>query len=353
MLRRCVFIAVLPTTLLAAGCYTTNGIAGSGLRSLGVGGHGRDVLLTDDKAKVRVEPHSWIRFQLADGRVTRWFYAKDLRLVERTVLASGCASSSGRACAAIEVLPLDTIAHVEVNDFSLGHTAGGIVLGTSAVVGAVVAEVTLMALIEAITFGHAKVNGLGLVEGTMHAVADEIGKRPTDEDWDGLEGPGADLVHYASARPLFNRTALRRDWIRLVTTTEIGSDDVNPLYPVTSLCATVRLRNIVELGGGVRMDAQPLGEGAPPRPEFVPFVRAGLHLDLDANRRFAIPAFVDIGGVSGQTRTRFAFGLRIRINDGLNLGLFPYNPTLASGPADGSPQVRTAHTTTVELGFAL
>ena len=123
--------------------------------------------------------------------------------------------------------------------------------------------------------------------------------------------------------------------------------------PVTRLCATVRLRNIIELGGGVRMDAQPGEQGAHPRPELIPFVRAGLHLDLDMQRRFAIPAFVDIGNVAGETRTRFAFGLRVRINDDISLGLFLYNPTLASGTTETSSHARITHTTTVELGFAL
>jgi hypothetical protein len=155
-----------------------------------------------------------------------------------------------------------------------------------------------------------------------------------------------------SARPLFDRAAIRRDWIRLVATTEIGSADVNPLSPVTSLCATLRLRNIVELGGGVRMDAQPL-DGGGMRLQYVPFVRAGLNLELDARRRFAIPAFVDIGGASGQTHTRFAIGLRVRVNDRIILGLYPYNPIVVSTPDGSGSSSRYAHATTLELGFAL
>jgi len=283
--------------------------------------------------------------------VTRWFHAKDLRVADDVLLANGCAGSNGRDCGRTEVLPLNEITRVEVNDFSLGRTAGGIVLGTGAVVGSMMAEVAHLGLIEAITFGQLKVKSLGLVEGAVQAVTDEIGKRPPEDPVpSSTSDPDLDLIEHA--RPLFDRTAIRQDWIRLVAAAEIGSADINPLVPMSGLSATFRLRNIIEVGGGLRMAARPLEDGGL-RLQYMPFFRVGLHLELDARRRFAIPCFLDMGGVSGEFHTRFAIGVRVRVSDRINLGLYPYNPILVSTSGGTTSTSRYAHATTLELGFAL
>ena len=100
------------------------------------------------------------------------------------------------------------------------------------------------------------------------------------------------------------------------------------------------------------MAARPL-EGGGLHVQYMPFARVGLHLELDARRRFAIPAFLDVGGVSGETHTRFAIGLRARVSDRINLGLYPYNPTVVSTSDGASSSSRYAHASTLELGFAL
>jgi hypothetical protein len=343
----------LPCLLLASGCYTTGAVSASGLRPLAADEHARDILLGDaNRREVRVGPLSRIRFRLTDGLVTRWFRAKDLRVADGVLLASGCAARGGKDCARSQALPLETITSAEVNDFSLGQTAEGIVLGTTAAAGAMVVEVSLIALIGAISMGHAKVGSLGITEGALKAVLQNVGSRPPDADL--LEpAPAVDSELVESARPLFGRTAIRRDWIQLVATTEIGGNYASSLYPTTSLCATLRFRNIIELGGGVRLDAQPGQQDEHTELRFAPFFRAGLHLELDASGRFAIPAFIDVGSAAGQKNVRLAFGLRVRISDRINLGIYPHNPIWVSTIDGATREPGAAYASTVELGFAL
>jgi hypothetical protein len=136
-----------------------------------------------------------------------------------------------------------------------------------------------------------------------------------------------------------------------VASLEVGSAEIHPA-PMTSLAAGLRLWNVLEVGGGVAVMSHASTETGPYRPRFSPFLRTGLHLDLDSRRRVAIPLMVDLGWVDRRSTARFTYGVRVRLTDRLGVGLLPWNPmSLPMVEADGQPGTRVVHMTSLEMNF--
>jgi hypothetical protein len=244
------------------------------------------------------------------------------------------------------------IAKIEINDLDMGDTLVGIVAGTTAVVAAATVEACLIATLEAITGGHMD-SDLGITRAAFVAAVDHIGERPKETpaaQQAVMPAPDDDLS--LGFRPLFSGQAVRRDWLRLVASMEVGSEEIHPT-PMSSVAAGLRLWNVLEVGGGVAARSHASAEAGPYRMRFSPFLRMGLHLDLDSRRRVAIPLLFDLGWVDGRNTARFTYGLRVRLTDRLGVGLLPWNPmSLPIVAADGQPGTRVVHMSSLEMNFA-
>lgn len=347
-------LALVATLHLSAGCYTTSATGGSQALRFGTGGNAREILLPDGTLTgIRVRPSSWIRLTLRDGGVTRWFEARNVRMAEGMLLGRGCAARRGVECERTVMVASRDIAKIEINDFHIGDTLIGIAAGTSVVVAAAAVEACLLVALEAITGGHLK-SDLGITRAAIEAAVSPAGRRPSEtprEDQPDAAPPDPELV--AHARPLFSRQAERRDWVRLVLSSEAGFDDAKP-SPSAGVAANLRLWNVLELGGGLRFAGQATSELERDRlVRPIPFLRFGLHLDLDARRQVAIPLLVDHGWVDGGSCVRLTVGVRVRLTERFSLGLFPFNPAWSPAPDPSSTNRHLSHVTGVEAAWTL
>ncbi|MFI5301947.1 MAG: hypothetical protein ACHREM_27980 [Polyangiales bacterium] len=140
-----------------------------------------------------------------------------------------------------------------------------------------------------------------------------------------LEQPRLD-----GARPLFDGGARRQSIIRLVASLDTERDLSSTPRTHVGVAATMRLYNFFELGGGLRMlGASQAPDGTVVASALLPFLRIGMHAELDAHRRFAIPFAVDLGGGGDiGLYMKLVFGLRVRVTDQWSLGAYVFNPTL-------------------------
>ena len=356
-------------TMSAAGCYATQSLAPEDLGDLRRGARSREVVLrSGQRQQVRIGPASWVRFRCVDGATTSWVEAKDLRMTS-TGVALGARPDASL------ILHWDEVQGVEVNDVDLGRTVVGVVAGTSLVIVAAAAEVTAIAVLSALTGG--RVNGdLGLTRGAFEAVLEHVGERPEnapnalrpesrrgDEDDDDAALASASLV---TAHPLFTSEARRRDIVRLGASVEMGMESGGGvLRPEATMTAGLRLLNVLEVGAGLSMlggslgatnvSAADLGTAAIPGVSgtwLIPRARVGLHLDLDPNRRVALALGQQVGvSAHGWVDLRTEFGVRLRIGDRFQLGLYPLNPRVSWN--ETSPTHNTTYVSAVELGWAM
>ena len=149
-------------------------------------------------------------------------------------------------------------------------------------------------------------------------------------------------VSAAPATPLFGSRTRRRSSIRLFGSAAVGSDLVRVNGMTTSLVAGMRLSEVLDLGGGLRLSLDPesLGSGGERHLSVIGFGRFGTHLDLDNAKRFAIALSLDVGaGSNVVVHGSLNFGLRFAPIPNLNIGLLPFNPTFTlfqeSSPLQG------------------
>jgi hypothetical protein len=155
------------------------------------------------------------------------------------------------------------------------------------------------------------------------------------------------------AQPLFQGRLVRRSSIELISAAAAGTELVRFGGYSGSFTAGLRLRETIELAGGVRHTIEPLGDGH--GSGVVGFGRFGVHLWLDDNQRVALPMSIDAGaGYHVEALLKLNLGLRVRLTHGVTLGLMPFNP-LFQHFKDDSPfrgASRWTFPTTLELGFA-
>jgi hypothetical protein len=318
------------------GCYATTSASVTDVASLRRGAHSREVVLKQGPLGVHLGPSSWVRFTLRDGGRSPWFQAGKLRVNAEMVMTTGGRARPEDPSPDAEGIPWDAIASVEVNELDVGETVAGVTMGAAVIVTAAAAELALLAALQAVTDGH--VNGdLGLTRAAVDAVGGEALKRP-EEDREArvlaLDATAADLA----ATPLFTPEARRRDQVLFTVSTEAGLDAGLTPSPVAGVAAGLRLGNFFDAQLGARASLTPATEMQPAQVRSVPFLRLGLHLDLDAGRRVALAAGADFGLTSEEVRVRFLYGVRVRVSDRLQLGVYPWNPVAvgALAPADSS-----------------
>jgi hypothetical protein len=158
------------------------------------------------------------------------------------------------------------------------------------------------------------------------------------------------------AVPLFSGSLRRRSVIQLIGSAGAGTELARFQGYTGSLTAGIRLRDLIEIGGGLRHTIEPLRSDLRGERDFslVGFGRLGLHLWLDDEHRFAIPLSVDAGaGHNVRFHLRVNYGLRFAPLRNLWIGLMPFNTSytdFTSGPFDGSS--RWSFPSTLEVGFS-
>jgi hypothetical protein len=334
-------LALTPTAVALcalAGCYATNAAPVTRTASLREGGHGREVVLEEGPTGTHIGPRSWVRFDLRDGSRSRWFEADKLRVNHEVVLASDGPAGAAARGLSVEGLRWDQVETVEVNDFDLGETMAGVTAGAAVIVTAATAEVLLLAALEGVTGGHVQ-GDLGITRAAVEAVAGEAWQRPPEHPAARAMTLDASAVVEPEVRPLFSSEARRRDLVLFTVSSEAGFDAGLAPAPVAGVAAGVRIDNFLDLQLGARGALAPATADQPARVRDMPFLRLALHVDLDAGRRVALAVGADFGLTSEETRVRFLYGVRVRLTDRLQLGLYPWNPVAVNAftPSVPSP----------------
>jgi len=144
------------------------------------------------------------------------------------------------------------------------------------------------------------------------------------------------------ATRLFTGSSRRRGYLRVVGALDVGLDALHAASMLSGASASLRLLDLVELGGGLRY-------AAGKQTDVIGIFRGGLHCTLDARGRFAIPLAFELGK-GGDVRFHFAFdlGLRIAATDRIAFGLYAFRPVYSRLPEGG----RWSYVSSVETVFA-
>ncbi len=336
---------------MSAGCYGTRSAPATRVSALKQGGHGREIVLKQGPLGVHIGPRSWVRFALRDGRRTPWFEAGSLRVSDLMIVTTDGQPHPLAGAPVVGGLAWEDLASIEVNDLDLGKSVLGVCAGSGVVAVAATTELLLIGALEAITGGHAN-SDLGITRGAFDMVVGEALKRPEDAAEVNPEMLDASVDEVAKTRPLFSGRAQRRD-LTIFTFAAEGGFDAMPTLPsdlsggalgaVGGVAVGLRLVNIFELGLGVRSSlVAPATDAEPARIISTPFFRMGLHLDLDAARRVAVAVGADLGGLPGEGHARFLYGVRVRLTDRVQLGLYPWNPVGISRYTEAGQQVSSS-----------
>ncbi|HVZ74746.1 MAG TPA: hypothetical protein VHJ20_20325 [Polyangia bacterium] len=320
------------------GCYATTSAAVDPASALRRGAQRREIVVAGGPLGAHVGPSSWLRFTLRDGARTPWLVAGRLRVNDARVDTTGALAHPTDAPPANTSVAWADVASVEVNELNMPETFAGVAAGTVVVTTAAVVEVALLAIVSSASCGH--VNGdLGLTRGAFEAVAGEAFQRPDDEETAPPPSIPTLEANEDPPRPLFASEARRREVALFTFSTEAGVDAGLGPGAVGGVAAGVRLAHVFDVQLGARTSLTPTSN-SPTTPALVrslPFVRLGLHLDLDAGRRVALAVGGDLAMSSDETRLRLLYGVRVRATDHLQIGLYPWNPVAVSTTAAPSP----------------
>jgi hypothetical protein len=354
-LAGCVLAVVL------GGCYSTRTVTAAHLSILRAAEHRADLVVGHDSGvPVRLSPGAQVRFRRLDGTTTGWLPGSRLR-VDREMIWVLPADPGARVLApraGVDGIRWSALAEMEVNDVDLGKTVLGTTAGGAAIVGAVGVEAVAIGLIACLTGGHLKIDELGFARAVTEVVGSKMFARPQADDSFAAEAPPVDLKAAAErARPLFSPAARRRSVVRVVAGAESGAT-IAPgggLLATGGLSAGLRLWSTLELAGGLRLtrlEPGDAGVAADRRWRVSPFVRAGLHLDVDAGRRVAVFA----GWELASRQLGLVGGVRWRPGGGpLQIALYPMNPLyLWEKPATSeapAPPARRSLATMLETTF--
>lgn len=309
-------LAALAALTLSSACTSTRTVPTAALMPLQTPQQREALVLDTAQGRVRVGPNTKLRFHLVTGEKTAWLRARSLRTNDDGVFVDGDRKDLGWAWG--------DIAQAEVKNFS-GAKTFALLVGSAAVVATVVA---LAAASDGKCCASASVGVAEASLRTAHAAAvlashGGVGPRADDSAAPDAHDEGAPPV----AEHLFTGVERRRSVLEVVPSTQAMLPILAPGRYEQSAGVSLRLLDVWELGFVARAAMiEPRYEDATLR--FVAAARAGLHLELDAERRFAIPVLFDIGGgPKVPLQTRLNLGLRIRATDTLSIGVYAPSPT--------------------------
>jgi len=154
------------------------------------------------------------------------------------------------------------------------------------------------------------------------------------------------------SKPLFAPSAWRRDLVLFTVGSEVGLGSGTVSTGLGAVVVGVRLAHVLEFQGGTRGVFVPaVTQGRLPTVTSEPFVRAGLHLDIDAARRWALAVGGEAGDLRGMAQLRLIYGLRLRPTDNWQVGVYPWNPVKAIGPDRGGQQIAATHVNLMDLSW--
>lgn len=162
----------------------------------------------------------------------------------------------------------------------------------------------------------------------------------------GLSKPGYALPTSTDSYRLFDGVDRRRAAVRFGLALDAGLLANRRDLWTGGAVGILRLTDLFELGGGMRL----LGRGN--HVDRVFLARVGLHAELDARRRVALPLSLDVGGsATVGFHARLNFGLRLRLADAWSLGVYPLNPSYTAMHSPREPGSRWSFPSTIETSF--
>lgn len=233
-----------------------------------------------------------------------------------------------------EGLTWDQIAHLEISNVSGAKTFGG-VIGTLALTAALL-PVAGVASMAGGSFGSGGGSGGG---GAAVNLAGHVGGG-TGGDGDPPEPsvprpPGPRLEDAAITRSLFGWNMRRQAIVRFVFALDgdVGTDYRRLDGVHAGSLLAFRFLDIIEVGVAVRslLTLLPADTDRPASSEHavIGAFHLGLHLDMDARRRVAIPLAVDLGsGGPVRFQGRIQLGLRVRVAGPFSVGIYPLTPVV-------------------------
>lgn len=294
------------------------------------------------KSKAPLSGH-W-RAQLPDQSWTGWMDGATL-LAART---DGLELESG--------VGWQDIAEAEVRNFSGGKTLG-LIVGSAAIVATLVA---LRADGCCHSLGAATAV-TSLRTGAYVGSVLSIDNRPIPYRGGAWRPPSETLQpnlqeSTSGTTRLFSGVTRRRAHLEVVPSLQSMATLSAPEGLEQTGALSLRLAKVWEFGGGLRAAGLAAPGAANPELRFIGFGRAGLHLNLDADHRVAVPLSLDFGaGQEVLFQTRLNLGVRVRITDTFTVGLSLPSPTLTRmrGPVPDSSKSRWSFPAGLELAFAL
>ncbi|MGC4121610.1 MAG: hypothetical protein QM765_44940 [Myxococcales bacterium] len=370
--------------LCGTGCYKKSLLRAEELQALRQPGHG-ELVLDGTEGRTRIGPNTKVRFHRADDQWSAWIDGRELCVTSEAVFR--CSSlPSGAGIPWSEVAGLET---KNLNGAATYFTIFGAIVGTAAVVALTVAVVGGLAKGGG---GFPRIDSISLpsgggVQGSGAASSVAAGPvTPVDfglqyalaQGWEWYGPPLAAVAHAPVERrdsllpvplpgprlalvepqPLFTPATSRRGYVRFVGTLEGGTDFTASPNGVGAASVALRLFDVAELGGGVRTAVAPERPDDPSarlRQTWLGFGRLLLHFDFDQERRVAAVLGAECGAGDPQVYGRAIYGLRVRLVDGLSVGLYPYNASLSVHAQAGRQRRELAgfsFPSTLELSYA-
>ncbi|MFH2009200.1 MAG: hypothetical protein ABI333_21605 [bacterium] len=354
--------ALLSVSMVSAGCYSSSLVPAQSLVPLTRPGHRTELVVRDTHgSSVRIGPNSRIRFLLRGYVWSPWVDGSELVVDRLGASVQGPDGAPQRLALWSEIYAADVV------NLSGGRTYGAL-LAATLLVGVVVLMIAGGGkgkgggkLLSGVGRAGARASAHALYGGLRLGVIIAHGARPpsveqppgdaspapppadptTPPDESGTPPPPpapppapgetvsipAPLVRSQHA---FSGVVRRQSRVRFLGALEGGSDLTMHDGGSVQALLGLRIYDALELGLGARMLVHRGTRTATPqthRSSWMAVLRVNAHLDLDANRRVALPLGFDVGTGQATVYVRMTFGLRVRVARFLHVGLYPFNPT--------------------------